>query len=111
MQRELRCELVPQAEVYELCWELAEAVRASGYRPQVVIAIARGGFVPARYLCDFLSISAMTSIKVQHYAPGARKQRRAWVKYPLSGSIEGQKVLQCLQLIGQASDRIAGAIE
>ena len=36
MDRDLRCELVPQGQVYELCWQLAGQVRASGYRPQVV---------------------------------------------------------------------------
>jgi hypoxanthine phosphoribosyltransferase len=110
MDRELHCELVTEAQVYELCWELAEAVRASGYRPEVVVAIARGGFVPARYLCDFLSISAMTSIKVQHYAPGARKQRRAWVKYPLGGSIEGQNVL-LVDDVNDTGDTLEAALD
>jgi hypoxanthine phosphoribosyltransferase len=110
MDRALHCELVTQAQVYELCWQLAQAVRDSGYRPEVVIAIARGGFVPARYLCDFLSISAMTSIKVQHYAPGARKQRRAWVKYPLGGSIEGQKVL-LVDDVNDTGDTLEAALD
>ena len=89
----LRCEMVNQHQVYELCWGLAQRISASGYRPEILVAISRGGFVPARYLCDFLDISAMTSIKVQHYGPGAKKQRRAWVKYPLSGQIEDRRVL------------------
>jgi hypoxanthine phosphoribosyltransferase len=110
MEQELRCELVPQSQVYELCWELAAAIRASGYHPEVVIAIARGGFVPARYLCDFLSISAMTSIKIQHYAPGARKQGRAWVKYPLGGSIEGQQVL-LVDDVNDTGDTLEAALD
>lgn len=110
MERELRCELVPQEQVYELCWQLAELVRGSGFRPQVVIAIARGGFVPARYLCDFLSISAMASIKVQHYDPGARTQHRAWVRYPLGGSIEGLDVL-VVDDVNDSGDTLEAALE
>lgn len=93
MGQDLGCELISQEQVYELTWQLAETIRNSGFRPQVVIAVARGGFVPARYLCDFLSLSAMTSVKVQHYAPGAHKEQRAWIRYPLSGEIAGQDVL------------------
>ena len=93
MDPRLRCEVVPQEQVYELCFQLARAISASGYDAEIVVAISRGGFVPARHLCDFLGLSAMTSIKVQHYGPGARKQRRAWVKYPLSGGIEDRRVL------------------
>jgi hypoxanthine phosphoribosyltransferase len=72
---------------------LAQKILDSGYKPEIIIAIARGGFIPARFLCDFLNILDMSSIKVQHYAPGAVKERIAWVKYPLSADIEGRKVL------------------
>jgi hypoxanthine phosphoribosyltransferase len=93
MPEHFRCELVPLDEVYDMSWRLGRMVQESGYRPDVIVAIARGGFVPARFVCDFLGISDMTSLKVQHYAPGAEKEQRAWVKYPVGGDIFGQKVL------------------
>jgi hypoxanthine phosphoribosyltransferase len=66
---------------------------SSGYKTDIIVAIARGGFIPARFLCDFLHVLDMTSIKVQHYAPGAVKERTAWIKFPLSADIRGKKVL------------------
>jgi hypoxanthine phosphoribosyltransferase len=87
------CELVSLDTVYDASWALGKAVRESGYTPDVVVAVARGGFVPARFLCDFLGISDMTSLKVQHYAPGAAKERRAWIKYPVGGDIHHKRVL------------------
>ena len=110
MTPKLRCELVSQEAVYELCWELARAILDSGFQPEVVVAISRGGCVPARFLCDFLGISALTSIKVQHYAPGAHKQRQAWVKYPLSGRIEDRRVL-VVDDVNDTGDTLAAALE
>jgi len=110
MIRKFRCELVSQEAVYELCWELGQAIRSSGFQPDIMVAISRGGCVPARYLCDFLGISALTSVKVQHYAPGARKERSAWVKYPLSGRIDAERVL-VIDDVNDTGDTLAAALE
>lgn len=93
MANRFRCELIDQAAVLDLCWRLGEIILASGYRPEVVVAVSRGGFVPARYLCDYLGLLAMTSLKIEHYASGARQTREARVLFPLSGGLEGKRVL------------------
>ncbi|MFI9652091.1 phosphoribosyltransferase family protein [Guyparkeria halopsychrophila] len=72
---------------------LARMVRSSGYRPDTVIAVARGGFMPARYVCDFLGVSRLMSVKVQHYAAGAHAVTQARVTVPLGAAIEGEHVL------------------
>ncbi|MFI9654607.1 phosphoribosyltransferase [Guyparkeria sp. GHLCS8-2] len=72
---------------------LARMVRSSGYQPDTVIAVARGGFMPARFVCDFLGVSRLMSVKVQHYAAGAHAGRQARVTVPLGGPIEGEQVL------------------
>lgn len=89
----MRCVVIPLSNAYRLSFKLAEKILRSGYKPDFIIAIARGGFVPARFLCDFLGITDMASIKVQHYQPGAIKEHRAWIKYPLSADINGRNVL------------------
>lgn len=72
---------------------LARMVRSSGYQPDTVIAVARGGFMPARFVCDFLGVSRLMSVKVQHYAAGAHAAAQARVTVPLGGPIEGEHVL------------------
>ena len=93
MPATMHCELVTLQAVYDLSYQLACQVRDSGYRPDLVVAIARGGFAPARFVCDFLGIRNMTGIQVQHYGAGAQKEARAWVKYPLAADIAGLRVL------------------
>ncbi len=72
---------------------LARMLRASDYQPDTVIAVARGGFMPARFVCDFLGVSHLMSVKVQHYAAGARAEEQARVTVPLGGPVEGERVL------------------
>lgn len=89
----LRCELISWAEVHRLCRRLAGLVRDSGFRPQVIVAIGRGGYIPARLLCDFLHLMGLAGVKVEHYTEGARRESHARVRYPLGIDIEGQSVL------------------
>ena len=89
----MRCELISWPELQRLCLRLAALVRESDYHPDIVVAIGRGGFVPARLICDYLDIMALTSIKIEHYLSGSTKQKQAVIRYPLSVKIENQRVL------------------
>lgn len=89
----LRCELIAWAEVHRLCRRLATRVRDSGFRPQLIVAIGRGGYIPARLLCDYLHLMGLAGVKVEHYTGGARRQPHARVRYPLGIDVEGLRVL------------------
>jgi len=93
MPAQLRCELISWADVEQRCRHLASRIKASDYLPDLIIAIGRGGYVPARLLCDNLHIMALTSIKVEHYLSGANKQKAAIIRYPLKADITGLRVL------------------
>lgn len=91
--RLLHCELISWQEVQRLCIDLARQIRASSFRPDMIIAIARGGLIPARLVCDHLDIQVLNSIRIQHYLAGASKQTEATLNYPLCTDITGLKVL------------------
>lgn len=93
MIENMRCELISWSAVEALCQQLGLMIKRSGYRPDMVVAIARGGYVPARLMCDYLDIVALTSIKIEHYRSGANRQERAVVRQPLSVDISKRKVL------------------
>ncbi len=93
MTERLRCELVSQKTVYDLTYKLADQIRASDYHPDLVVAISRGGFTPARVLCDVLGLFNLTSIRVVHYRKAAVHEQQAYVKYPLCMDIAGQRIL------------------
>jgi hypothetical protein len=67
--------------------------KASTERPDLVIAIGRGGYVPARVVCDELLTTHLTSIRLEHWGPAASRKESALVKYPLACSVEGMDLL------------------
>jgi len=93
MPETIRCELVSWSRVHHLAGRLAARIIASGFCPDVVVAIARGGFVPARLLCDFLDIADLESFRVQHYMAGWQKQQRARLLSTLNIDVRGKRVL------------------
>jgi hypoxanthine phosphoribosyltransferase len=93
MVENIRCDMISWSEVQRLCQRLAGLIRESGYRPDLVVAIGRGGYVPARLICDSLNIMGLTSIKIEHYLSGADRQEEAVIRYPLKADIRGLRVL------------------
>src|SRR5512147_1922571 len=89
----MRCELVTWGQVYRLSWRLADLIRKSGFKPDLIVAVARGGYVPARLLCDFLDIYDLVSIRVAHYEAGSRRHPTARLASPLPLEVRGLKVL------------------
>lgn len=87
-----RCEVVSWSAVHDLVRRLARKVIASGYRPDLIVAIGRGGYVPGRILSDFLGQMDLTSFKIEHYRH-TRKEKAARVRYPLNAAVAGRRVL------------------
>ena len=89
----VNCKLVSWDEVVGWCRELALKVKASGWRPDLVVAIARGGYVPARLLCDFLDIHDLVSVQVLHWGRAAEITAKAHIKHPYTLELSGKRVL------------------
>ncbi len=85
--------LVSWDDIVEWSRGLAKKIKESGYMPDVIVAIARGGFVPARLLCDFLDVENLLSIQSQHWTEAAKVADRAIIKFPYKVDLTGMKVL------------------
>ncbi|MHC1632118.1 MAG: phosphoribosyltransferase [Methanotrichaceae archaeon] len=88
-----RCDLVSWDQSYNLAKALSKKIKSSGYQPDLVIAIGRGGYVPARVVCDFMLHNHLTSMKVEHWGIAAQKMDQAVVRFPLAIDVNGLKVL------------------
>jgi hypoxanthine phosphoribosyltransferase len=90
-----RCVLTNWDYIYNLCRNISREIKSSGYEPDVIIALARGGWFAGRVLCDFLGLDDLSSLKIEHYTgTAAIDTGEPYIRYPLSENvIEGKKVL------------------
>ncbi len=79
--------------LYELCLELAEMIERSGFKPDLIVGIARGGWIPARLLSDFLSNPNITSIKVEFYVGIGETMNEPVVTQDIPVDVRNLKVL------------------
>ena len=93
MSKPIRYELVTWRQVEQLVEKLVARIRETGFRPDIVIAIARGGYVPARLVCDFMDIFNLTSIRIVHYRAGTDMLNHARLSMPLAVDVRGLNVL------------------
>jgi hypoxanthine phosphoribosyltransferase len=76
-----------------LCKVVANKVVKASYRPEIVVAISRGGFPPARVLCDFLGIKVLASLGIEYYTSVTKTKKRPEIIYPLNIDLRGKKIL------------------
>ncbi|WP_255190813.1 phosphoribosyltransferase [Natronobeatus ordinarius] len=94
LPEEFNCTITNWEYIYGLCRDVADEVRRDEFEPEVVVALARGGWFAGRCLCDFLGLDDLTSLKMEHYVGTAQKTGEPTVRYPMpEGSVEGKDVL------------------
>ncbi len=94
LPNEFKCTITTWDYIYRLCRDVSDDVKQSDFQPDVVVALARGGWFAGRCLCDFLGLDDLTSLKMEHYVGTAQKTGEPQVRYPMpDGSVAGKNVL------------------
>ncbi len=93
MSAGMKCRIVSFEEVHDMVRRVSDEVRASGYLPTTVVGLARGGWVSARLMCDFLGITDLISLKVEHWLQTGRTKDEATICYPFTGDLREKRLL------------------
>lgn len=80
-------------EVYNLTLRLSERIVQSGFKPDIIVGIARGGWIPARILSDVLYAETLQNIRIEYYSDVGVKGKEPKITQPLSGTLKGKNVL------------------
>jgi hypoxanthine phosphoribosyltransferase len=89
-----KCVITNWDYIYDLCRNVADQIKDSGYQPDMIIALARGGWFGGRVLCDFLGLDDLTSLKIEHYIGTALAGNEPMIRYPLADDcVKGKNVL------------------
>ena len=91
---EFTCTVTNWEYIYGLARDVSDQVKADEFEPDVIVALARGGWFAGRVLCDFLGLDDLTSLKMEHYVGTAEQSGSPEIRYPMpEGSVEGKDVL------------------
>jgi hypoxanthine phosphoribosyltransferase len=97
MQEKFSCIVVDWDYAYDLCRDASEEIKAAGFKPEVIIGVARGGWYLARNLCDFFLLKNLFSLKMEHWGLAATITGDAKLKYGLDDKAQelmrGKRVL------------------
>lgn len=88
-----KCTLVSWDEVHEWTSELVKKIKTAKLNLDAVIGITRGGWAPARLVCDHLVIKNLYSVKTEHWGLTATPDGTAKIAQPLTANIKGKNVL------------------
>ena len=79
--------------VYDLLLDIALKIRASGFKPDYIVGVSRGGWAPGRVLSDLLENAHTVNIKIEFYVGIGKTTRKPVVTQPLAEDISKKKVL------------------
>ena len=80
-------------EVVSLVTRITGQIKECNFDPEIIIAMSRGGFTPARMLCDNLNIKRLASIQIEYYTGIGTTTKTPYVVFPLNANVEGSNVL------------------
>lgn len=80
-------------DVQALAEKTADKIKEDNFTPDIMIAISRGGFDPARIISDQLNIRKLASLQIIYYSSVNEKMKEPQVLFPLNAQIKGLKVL------------------
>lgn len=94
LPEEFNCTITTWEYIYSLCRDVSQQIKGDSFEPDVIVALARGGWFAGRCLCDFIGLDDLASLKMEHYVGTAQKAGEPQVRYPMpEGSVEGKDVL------------------
>jgi hypoxanthine phosphoribosyltransferase len=91
--KEFCCLFPTWEELHSYAKDVSNKIKKSGFHPDIIIGLSRGGLVPARLLSDFLHIKKCYTIKVDHWGLTATKDGQAKVSQSLNVDLTGKNVL------------------
>lgn len=80
-------------DIAELSMELCIRIRDSGYIPEVIVAILRGGYIVAKLVGDYLTVDDISTIEIKFYKGIGERGEKPVVSSPITHDLRGKNVL------------------
>lgn len=88
-----RFEVPTWNKTYTMLMNQADKIRCSGFKPDVIVGVSRGGWVPARILSDLLENPNLANVRVEFYSGKAGTKEAPVLTQEVSMPVAGKRVL------------------
>ncbi len=99
--------IISWEEIYNMTLRISERIVSSKFHPDIIVGIARGGWIPARILSDVLYTSALQNVRIEYYSDVGVRGREPIITQPLAGPLKGKRIL----LVDEVADSGASLIQ
>jgi hypoxanthine phosphoribosyltransferase len=89
----LQYKYVDWNHVYDFCLHVYRRIRETEYKPELIVGVARGGWVPARIIADFFISRQTANVKVEFYQDLFETEEHASITQSVSGEPRWKNVL------------------
>lgn len=93
MNQKFELEVPTWDKIYMMLLRLAQEIKKSSFKPDVIVGVSRGGWLPARVLSDLLDNPNLANVKVEFYLGVAETKGEPTLTQPVSVNVAGKKVL------------------
>ena len=93
MKDKLKFEVPSWNQIHKMLIKQTEKILSDKFIPDTIIAITRGGWIPARLLSDLLEVSNITTIRVEFYLDLCKTRKKPILTQKLTEQIKSKKIL------------------
>jgi hypoxanthine phosphoribosyltransferase len=79
--------------IYAMLLSQAKKICQSGFKPDFIVGVTRGGWIPARILSDLLEIPNLATVRVEFYLGVAETLNKPALTQSVSAVVLGKKTL------------------
>jgi uncharacterized protein len=80
-------------QIYDMLLNQTQKIVKTNFIPDLIVAVSRGGLVPARILLDLLEVQDLATIRVEFYIGINKTREQPIITQSLSVSVTAKKVL------------------
>ena len=86
-------EIVSWDQSYQMTFYLFEKITEDNFYPDIIVGIARGGWIPARLLADFYGNRRTANIKIEFYDNTSRATENPVITQEISENVKDKTIL------------------
>lgn len=92
-QNNLKIEAPSWNQIHSFLMQLGEKIKESRFNPDIIVGVARGGWIPARIMSDMLENHKLANISAEFYVDIGKTKQQPVITQPISMPVKNMKVL------------------